>query len=121
MNLLTIQEIVMKKKILLDLHPEEETNYLLLDSQDAFKFIDENNKEDVKLFYYLEKWCQYLNYYLINTVTCNGNIDAAQLKAWISGYNFAKDIIEQEFDNCYILTMKKYEITIKKPLSLIEK
>lgn len=111
----------MKKKILLDLHHEEGTNYLLLDSQDVFKFIDENNKEDVKIFYYLEKWCQYLNYYLINTVTCNGNIDAAQLRSWINGYNFAKNIVEQEFDNYYILKMKEYEITIKKPQDFIIK
>lgn len=45
----------MKKKILLDLHQEKETNNLLLDSQDVFKYIGESTKAEMQLFYYLEK------------------------------------------------------------------
>lgn len=44
----------MKKKILLELHKESGTNNLLLDSYDVFKFVGES-KDEVRLFYYLDK------------------------------------------------------------------
>ena len=105
----------MKKKILLDLHKEAGTNNLLLDSQDVFNFIGENTTEEMQLFYYLDNWCEWLNYYFTHTTTCNGNIEKIQLRSWLSGYNYAKRIDEQEFHDRYILIMRGYEITIMNP------
>ena len=107
----------MKKKILLDLHHEKDTNNLLLDSQDVFNYIGESTKAEMQLFYYLDKWCEWLNYYFTHSSTCNGNLEEAQLRAWIGGYNYAKGIDEQEFKDCYILVMRGYEVTIKKPFA----
>ena len=107
----------MKKKILLDLHHEKGTNNLLLDSQDVFNYIGESTKVETQLFYYLDKWCEWLNYYFTHSSTCNGNLEEAQLRAWIGGYNYAKGIDEQEFKDCYILVMRGYEVTIKKPFA----
>lgn len=106
----------MKKKILLDLHQEKGTNNLLLDSQDVFKYIGESTKAEMQLFYYLEKWCEWLNYYITHTATSYGDVEEARLRAWICGYNYAKGIDEQEFSDCYILVMRGYEVTIKKPI-----
>lgn len=107
----------MKKKILLDLHHEKGTNNLLLDSQDVFNYIGESTKAEMQLFYYLDKWCEWLNYHFTHSSTCNGNLEEAQLRAWIGGYNYAKGIDEQEFKDCYILVMRGYEVTIKKPFA----
>lgn len=107
----------MKKKILLDLHHEKGTNNLLLDSQDVFNYIGESTKAEMQLFYYLDKWCEWLNYYFTHSSTCNGNLEEAELRAWIDGYNYAKGIDEQEFKDCYILVMRGYEVTIKKPFA----
>ena len=107
----------MKKKILLDLHHEKGTNNLLLDSQDVFDYIGESTKAEMQLFYYLDKWCEWLNYYFTHSSTCNGNLEEAQLRSWIGGYNYAKGIDEQEFEDCYILVMRGYEVTIKKPFA----
>lgn len=107
----------MKKKILLDLHHEKGTNNLLLDSQDVFNYIGESTKAEMQLFYYIDKWCEWLNYYFTHSSTCNGNLEEAQLRAWIGGYNYAKGIDEQEFKDCYILVMRGYEVTIKKPFA----
>ena len=107
----------MKKKILLELHKESGTNNLLLDSQDVFKFIGENTNEEMRLFYYLDKWCDWLNYYFTHTTTYNGNpeeIEEIQLRSWLDGYNYAKRIDEQEFNDRYVLVMSGYEITIMK-------
>lgn len=107
----------MKKKILLDLHHEKGTNNLLLDSQDVFNYIGESTKAEMQLFFYLDNWCEWLNYYFTHSSTCNGNLEEAQLRAWICGYNYAKGIDEQEFKDCYILVMRGYEVTIKKPFA----
>ena len=111
----------MKKKILLELHKESGTNNLLLDSQDVFEFIGESTNEEMRLFYYIDKWCEWLNYYFTHTVTCNGNIEEIQLRSWLDGYNYAKQIDEQEFNDRYILVMRGYEITIMKPRKEDEK
>lgn len=105
----------MKIEITLELHHEKGTNFLLLDSQDVFNFIGETTKAETQLFYYLDKWCEWLNYYFTHNSTCNGNIEEAQLRSWISGYNYAKQIDEQEFDDRYVLVMRGYVITIYKP------
>lgn len=57
-----MKETRMKKKILLDVHKENGTNNLLLDSQDVFNFIGETTNKEMQLFHYLDKWCEWLNY-----------------------------------------------------------
>lgn len=108
----------MKKEITLNLHREKGTNNLLLDSQDVFDYIGENTNAEVQLFYYLDKWCEWLNYYFTHSSTCNRNLEEAQLRAWICGYNYAKQIDEQEFNDRYVLVMRGYCITIYKPFQI---
>ena len=107
----------MKKEILLDLHHEKGTNNLLLDSQDVFDYIGESTKAEIQLFCYLDKWCEWLNYYFTHSATRNGNLEEAKLRAWIDGYNYAKGIDEQELDSSYLLVMKGYRIVIRKPFA----
>lgn len=108
----------MKVEITLGLHKEKGTNNLLVDFQDVFDFVGESTRKEVELGYYLEKWCMWLNYYFVNTPTANGNIDEAQLRGWIDGYNYAKHIDEQEFHDRYVLSMRGYLITLYKPFSI---
>lgn len=108
----------MKKEITLDLHKEKGTNYLLLESQDVFKFIGENTNAEQQLFHYLDKWCEWLNYYFTHSITCNGNIEETQLRSWIDGYNYAKQIDEIEHKDRYVLSMRGYLITIYKPFAI---
>ncbi len=107
----------MKKIITLNLHKEKGTKNRLLDSQDVFNFIGENTTAEMQLFFYLDKWCEWLNYYFTHKATCNGNIEEAQLRSWINGYNYAKQIDEQEFDDRYVLVMRGFVVTIFKPFS----
>lgn len=105
----------MKVEITLDLHREKGTNLLLLEHQDVFKFIGENTRAEVELGYYLEKWCDYLNHPLVNSIPVHGDIKGTELRCWIDGYNYAKHIREEEFHDCYVLIMRGYLVTIKKP------
>ena len=105
----------MRRSIELKLHHEEGTFLHLLESQDIYDFVDESSVEDVELAYYVEKWCEWLNYFFLNDATVNGNLEEARLRGWINGYNYAKHVDEQEYDDRYILVMKKYVITIHKP------
>lgn len=107
-----------KKKIELNVKLEKGTNNLLLDSQDAFDVLGEKTEEEMRLFQYIDKWCQWLNYYFTHSPTCNGNIEETSLRAWIGGFNFAEGIEEEEFDNRYVLTMKGYTIILYKPFSI---
>lgn len=106
------------KEITLNVHREKGTNNLLLDSQDVFDFIGETTKAEMQLFCYLDKWCEWLNYYFTHKATCNGNPDEIQLRAWLQGYNYAKQIDEQEFDDRYVLSMRGYVITLYKPFTI---
>lgn len=108
----------MKKKITLNLHSEPGTKNMLLDSQEVFDFIGETTDEELQLFYYIDKWCEWLNYYFTHSSTCNGNIEEVQMRSWLCGYNYAKQIDEQEFEDRYVLTMRKYIVTIYKPKTL---
>ena len=108
----------MKVEITLNLHREKGTNNLLLDSQDVFDFIGESTNAEMQLFYYLDRWCEWLNYYFTHSATCNGNVEEAQLRSWLCGYNYAKRIDEQEFNDRYVLSMRGYLITIYKPFAI---
>lgn len=105
----------MKVEITLNVHREKGTNLLLLEHQDVFDFIGEDTRAEVELGYYLEKWCDYLNHYLVNSVPAHGDIKGTELRSWIDGYNFAKHIREEEFNDCYVLSMRGYLVTIYKP------
>lgn len=109
----------MKKEIILELHHEKGTNNLLLDSQDVFHFIGEATDRERELFFYIDKWCEWLNYYFTHSATCNGNPDELQMRSWLQGYNYAKKIEEHEYDDRYVLSMRGYLITIYKPFSRI--
>lgn len=108
----------MKVEITLNVHKEKGTNNLLLDSQDVFDFIGESTNAEMQLFYYLDRWCEWLNYYFTHTSTCNGNPEELQMRAWLSGYNYAKRIDEQEFNDRYVLSMRGCVITIYKPFAI---
>lgn len=108
----------MKVEITLNLHKEKGTNNLLVDFQDVFNFIGEKTRKEVELGYYLEIWCKWLNYYFTHTSTANGNIEEAQLRSWIDGYNYAKKIDEQVFQDRYVLSMRGYLITLYKPFAI---
>lgn len=108
----------MKKTILIDVHKETGSNALLLDSQDAFKFIGELELQEMEIYYYIEKWCEYLNYPFIKSSTCNGNLDLSLLRGFIDGYNFAKHAEEQEFEDKFVVTMRNFVITFMKPFEI---
>ena len=108
----------MKIEITLNVRREEGTNNLLLNSQDVFDFIGETTNREMELFIYIDKWCEWLNYYFTHTSTCNGNPEELQLRSWLKGYNYAKKIDEQEFHDRYVLSMRGYLITIYKPFSI---
>ena len=108
----------MKKEITLDLHREEGTDNLVLDVQDAFKYIGEGTTAERMLLTYLSVWCDWLNYHLTHSTTCNGNIEEAQMRGWLLGYNCAKGIDEQEFHYGFVLTMRGYRIVIYKPFKI---
>lgn len=106
------------KKITLGLHRVEGTDNLVLDIQDAFKYIGEGTIAERMLLSYLRVWCDWLNYPFHYSQTCNGNIEEAQMRSWLLGYNFAKGIDEQEFPYGYVLSMRGYLITIDKPFKI---
>lgn len=108
----------MKIEITLDLHKEKGTNNLLVDFQDVFHFIGEGTRKEADLGFYLEKWCEWVNYYFTHSATVNGNIEETQLRSWIDGYNYAKHIDEQKFHDRYVLNMRGYLITIYKPFKI---
>lgn len=99
-----------KIQIILDAHLEDGSNDLLLDYRDAFKFIDE---KEVELIEYIKTWCDWLN-----SCVTHKDVEAALLRQWIDGYNFANHVIEEAFNEKYTLTLENHVITIYKPFSL---
>lgn len=100
------------------MHREKGTDVLLLDSQDAFRFIGETKPQEMEIYYYIEKFCDYLNYPFTHSSTCNGNPDHSLLRGFIDGYNFAKHADEQEFDDRVVVTMRNFVITFMKPFAI---
>lgn len=107
----------MKKKIELIAKREVGSNLYLLDSQDIFDYVGEEKREDIQLYYYLDKWCDYLNYPFMHSYTAYGNPDESLLRGFIDGFNYAKSIREEQTDTHYYLSMRGYEIKIEKPYS----
>lgn len=106
----------MKTHIELKLHNDAESNQPYLDSQDVYAFIGETSKEELEVAYYIDKWCEYLNYHIEhNNEMMFGDTTLARLEGWLTGYNHAKHLeIHQHTDKIEI-NMRKYFITLEKP------
>lgn len=105
----------MKKEITLGLHHKEEYA-LTLESQDVFKYISEETKSEIELAFYIDKWCQYLNYYIFhNEEIMFGDAEYARLEGWIDGYNYAKSIDVNDCRDRVEIIMRGYFITLMKP------
>lgn len=107
-----------RKEITLDLHKEGDA--LVLNSQDIYNFIGSLTDEEIRLAYYIDKWCQYLNYFLVgnNKEMAFGDVIYARLESWIDGYNFAaKYQVDWHRDRVEIKT-KKHLIVLKKPFEI---
>ena len=100
-------------KIELELH--RDGNLLVLDSKDIYKYIGEETKADLDFAYYIDQWCQYLNYSMYNSETAFGSPQKSLLKGWIDGYNFAKKI-EPKYEKGFIVFQHgKYSVTLNEP------
>lgn len=106
---------MMKMEIVLDLHRLENTNCMVLDSQDIYKYIGENSKSDIELACYIDKFCQWLNWDILNTPTAYGDPDKTELRGWIRGYNYAKSIQMDCYKDRVELNMRGYKVTLYKP------
>lgn len=104
------------KKIILELHKEENLNSCTLESQDIYKYVGENEEQEIELALYIDKWCQYLNYHILNNKEMAfGDTDLSTLKGWLDGYNFAKKIDVQNFKDRVEIKMRGYFIVLNKP------
>lgn len=104
-------------KIELELHKEDDL--LLLNSQDIYKYIDESTEEDIRLAYYIDKWCQCLNYPFINNDEMMfGDPFRSGIEGWIAGYNYAKKISVEHKNGVVIIHHKKHTITLNKPFRI---
>ena len=101
------------RKIKLELHKVDE-KYLMLESQDVYKFVGESTNADMDLALYVDKWCEYLNWFIggmHNNDMKFADGEYYTLKGWLNGYNFAKK---------YDVTHKKGIVEIKGRNLLIE-
>lgn len=104
----------MKKKIILELH--ETDNAFVLNIQDVYKYIGETSNDEIELAFYLNKWCEFLNYYVFhNKELAFGDEKYARLDGWIDGYNHAKSIHVDDYADRVEIEMKKYRIILSKP------
>lgn len=104
----------MKKRIVLELHKQD--NAYILESQDVFQYIGETDKQEIDLAFYIDKWCQYLNYYIFHSKEMMfGDAEYTRLEGWIDGYNHAKSIQVDYCNDRIEISMRKYHIVLKKP------
>lgn len=105
-----------KTKIVLELHKEPENNCCVLNEQDVYQYIGESTSQEIELAMYIQKWCEFLNYSVLNSnEMVFGDPEYAKLEGWISGYNFAKHIEVEETDELVTIKMNKYEVILSKP------
>ena len=107
------------KTIHLKLH--REANSLMLDSQDIYDYVGEEKAEDLELACYVDKWCEYLNWYvggIHNTEMKFGDTDYAKLGSWLDGYNFAKKYEVSYSKNRTEIKTKKYLIILDTPFDI---
>lgn len=106
----------MKTNVVLELHNDEELHAVVLDSNDIYEYVSERTIEEVELALYVDKWCTYLNYHILNNrEMAFGDVDYARLEGWITGYNHAKKIDVRHFTDRVEIKMRKYFIVLKKP------
>lgn len=104
----------MKKKIVLELHKQD--NACVLESQDVYQYIGEADKQEIELAFYIDKWCQYLNYYIFHSKEMMfGDAEYARLQGWLDGYEHAKNIHVDHYSDRIEINMRGYRITLKKP------
>ena len=104
-------------KIELELH--KDGNLLLLNSQDIYKYIGESSEADIMLAYYIDKWCEYLNYPLLHNDDMKfGDIDLERLESWITGYNYAKKIDVTRKDGVVSFRYGKHSIALSIPFKI---
>ena len=102
------------KKIILDLHKKK--NACILNSQDIYKYVGELDEEDIELAYYINKYCEYLNYHIYNSrEILFGDTYYARLEVWLDGYNLAKKYETKNSSGVIEIITKKYHIFLKKP------
>lgn len=106
------------KKIELKLHREE--NLLLLDSQDVYNFLSENTEKEIRLAYFIDKYCELLNYpYLHNKEMKFDDGERCELAGFVNGYMYAKNIKIEELNNGYIkLKGDGYIIELERPFEI---
>ena len=104
----------MAKTIILELHRDH--NACTLDYQDIYKYISEETEKEIEFALYIEKWCEYLNYHILNNKEMMfGDTTLAKLEGWITGYNFAKKIEVTHFKDRVEIRMKGFFIILNKP------
>lgn len=104
--------------IKLPIYYDEDIDAYVLDQQDAFAVLNENNKEEADLIDYIDHYCDYLNYDFYDfyhSETANGNIEKEYLTGWICGFNRAKHCSIIEGDNQVFVKIENYRIVFSKP------
>lgn len=108
------------KEIHLKLHNENNVS-CMLESQDIYDYVGEEKAEDIELALYIDKWCEYLNWYvggMHNTEMKFSDSEYLILQGWIDGYNFAKKYDVSKKDNCIKIKTKKYLIILDIPFDI---
>ena len=104
------------KKIVLELQKDTESNACTLNHQDIYNYVGECTEQEVEFALYIEKWCEYLNYYILNNKEMAfGDTDYARLEGWLAGYNFAKKIDVTNFKDRVEIKMKGYFVILNRP------
>ena len=107
----------MEKKITLELH--KDGDWLVLKSQDIYDYIGESTLQEIELAYYIDKWCEYLNYYAYSNKDMKfGDPFIARLEGWLTGYNQAKKIEVEETKTSVKIKMRGYEILLWRPFEI---
>jgi hypothetical protein len=101
--------------IKLPIYYDEDIDSYVLDQQDAFAVLNENNKGEADLIDYIDHYCDYLNYDFYHSETANGNIEKEYLTGWICGFNRAKHCSIIEEDNQVYIKIGNYRIVFSKP------
>lgn len=109
--------ISLAKKIVLELH--KDGDWLVLNSQDIYDYIGESTEQEIELAFYIDKWCEYLNYYAYSNRDMKfGDPFISRLEGWLSGYNQAKKIKTEETKEFVKIKMRGYNILLHKPFEI---
>ena len=101
-------------RIEMELH--KEGNALVLNSQDIYNYISEETMAEVELALFVDKYCEYLNYYIDhNKEMAFGDTDFSRLEGWLDGYVFAKKYIISQKNGETHIKAGRYLIIFPKP------